>query len=175
VINRIDFQHSVKSLAMHSGITIRPIRPDDHKHLLELHIAAILAVDPAIYSNHIKQSWMFGLTAEGYGRAVDSGEVFDIAVDARTDRPVAFCGCKGEEIYGLFVHPEAQGRGVGAELLRRGEARLRSWGVRRSHLCAALSGARFYARHGWTLIGVGHQMTRGRVMMEIARLEKALW
>jgi GNAT superfamily N-acetyltransferase len=118
------------------GYFIRPINPDDYEPLRALHTAAIMAVDPAIYTDYQKQGWAHGLTAEGYGRAVASGEVFDVACDP-AGQPVGFCGCKGDEIYGLYVHPKAQGKSVGAELLLRGEDRLREWGALRCSLLQA--------------------------------------
>jgi putative acetyltransferase len=164
----------VRSPKMQHSFVIRPVRPEDYPSMLALHVAAIMAISTAYYPRHIKESWKSGLTAERYGRALEEGEVFDIAADGKTDEPLAFCGCKGDQVFGFYVHPEAQGRGIGAALLRRGEERLRSWGVKRSPLRAALNATPFYARYGWRLVSVGHQITRGRAIMEVAWMEKDL-
>ncbi|MGL4638034.1 MAG: GNAT family N-acetyltransferase [Beijerinckiaceae bacterium] len=158
---------------MQHGYFIRSIREEDYESLRALHTAAILAVDPAIYPEHIKQGWAYGLTAEGYGRAVADGELFDIACDA-SGQPVGFCGCKGDEIYGLFVHPDAQGHGVGAELLRQAESRLKSLGTKVSPLQATLCGVPFYRAKGWRFLRVEHVRSRGGPRMEIAMMEKQL-
>ena len=158
---------------MHQGNHIRPIKPDDYEPLRALHTAAIMAVDSRIYREDQKLGWAYGLTSKGYGRSAESGEVFDVACN-QTGKPVGFCGTKGDEIYGLYVHPAAQGKGIGAELLTRGEARLRSSGVRRSPLRATLCGVPFYRRHGWRFLSIYHWISRGGPMMELARMEKNL-
>lgn len=158
---------------MTQAFSIRPIKPDDYEPLRAVHTAAIMAVDPAIYSEDKKRGWAHGLTAEGYGRAVESGEVFDIACGPEGD-VAGFCGTKGDEIYGLYVHPAAQGKGVGAELLSRGEARLRSWGVKRSPLRATLCGVPFYRSQGWRFLSIFHWHSRGGPTLELARMEKDL-
>lgn len=104
---------------------------------------------------------------------MQNGEVFDVACGP-DGRPIGFCSCKGDEIYGLYVHPDSQGRGVGAELLQRGEARLRGWGVKRSPLRATLCGAPFYRAKGWRFLKVTHAGSRGGARMEIALMEKHL-
>jgi putative acetyltransferase len=158
---------------MDQAFYIRPIRPDDYEPLRALHTAAIMAVNPAIYPEHIKIGWAKGLTAEGYGRAVASGEVFDVACGS-SGAPVGFCGCKGDEIYGLYVHPDNQGKGIGAELLKCGESRLKSWGIQRSPLRATLCGVPFYRAKGWRFLRIGHLGSRGGSRMEIAMMEKEL-
>jgi len=173
-INRETFRAKLQNGSpMRQGSHIRPIEPDDYEPLRALHTAAIMAVDPAIYPERIKLAWASGLTAEGYGKAVASGEVFDVACDS-SGRPVGFCGCKGNEIYGLYVHPKSQGQGIGAELLKRGEARLKDWGIKRSPLRAALCGVPFYRTKGWRFLQIGHLGSRGGARMEIALMEKDL-
>ncbi|MGL5114724.1 MAG: GNAT family N-acetyltransferase [Beijerinckiaceae bacterium] len=161
------------SQVMQRRYSVRTIFPTDYEPLRALHMAAIMAVNPAIYSQHIKHGWAHGLSADGYGRAVANGEAFDIACDL-SGKPVGFCGCKGDEIYGLYVHPDMQGQGIGAELLKRGEARLAGWGVKRSPLRATLAGVRFYRSQGWHFLRIAHLRTRGGPMMEIALMEKDL-
>lgn len=62
------------------------------------------------------------------------------------------------ELWVIAVIPEAEGRGIGSELLRRGEERLRALGHRVLWLYTsvdpALRAYGFYITHGWEEAGV---------------------
>jgi ribosomal protein S18 acetylase RimI-like enzyme len=66
--------------------------------------------------------------------------------------PLGFCSLKGEELYQLFVSPEAHGSGVAAALIADAEARLVKRGVETAWLACAVGNyraARFYEKSGW--------------------------
>jgi GNAT superfamily N-acetyltransferase len=70
--------------------------------------------------------------------------------------PVGFRVLKGEEVYQLFVSPDARGSGVAAALIADAEARLTEPGVETARLACAVGNhraARFYEKHGWQLAG----------------------
>ena len=63
---------------------------------------------------------------------------------------------RDDELYQLFVSPEARGSGLAARLLAEGEARLAARGVGVARLDIGMGNhraARFYARHGWEETG----------------------
>ncbi|MEM7690802.1 MAG: GNAT family N-acetyltransferase, partial [Pseudomonadota bacterium] len=71
--------------------------------------------------------------------------------------PLGFCAVRDDELDQLFVGPDARGTGLARDLLADGEARMRSTGVKRAHLLCVIANARaakFYARQGWTDMGV---------------------
>ena len=71
-------------------------------------------------------------------------------------RPLGFCAIRDDELYQLFVAPEARGTGLAGRLLADGEARLAARGVGMARLFVGLGNdraARFYARHGWEETG----------------------
>ena len=103
-------------------ISFRPATPEDGEAMLAIHRAAIMASDQAVYPPDILASWAFGLTAGGYGAAMAEGGDFEVAQTGE-GRVVAFCSVRNGEISGLFVHPDAQMRGIGAMLVERGERR----------------------------------------------------
>jgi GNAT superfamily N-acetyltransferase len=109
---------------MASGHLVRTAAIEDFEAMRDLHVAAILAVDPSIYSPEALASWAHGLSPAGYAASMAAAEEFEVAVD-RDGRVVAFCGVKNGEVFGLYVHPRAQGANLGAILLRRGEDRAR--------------------------------------------------
>lgn len=95
-------------------------------------------------------------------------------------KPLGFCAIKGDELYQLFVSPDARGTGLARDLLTDGEARLAARGVARACLLCADGNdraARFYARAGWTNLGLRRESVdtaSGPFFFEVLRFEKDL-
>jgi GNAT superfamily N-acetyltransferase len=72
----------------------------------------------------------------------------EVLVLRRTGRVLGFLALRGDEVDHLYVHPAAQRRGVGSELLAEAKARrpggLELWAFQRNTPALA-----FYARHGF--------------------------
>src|ERR671932_421047 len=72
----------------------------------------------------------------------------EVLVVRRTGRVLRFLALRGSEVEHLYVHPSAQRRGVGTELLEAAKARrphgLELWAFQRNAPALA-----FYARHGF--------------------------
>ncbi len=94
--------------------------------------------------------------------------------------PVGFCVLKGEELYQLFVSPEARGSDVAAALIADAEARLAERGVETAWLACAIGNdraARFYEKSGWRLAGTvvnPAETSSGPFPLEVWRYEKRL-
>lgn len=160
---------------MTTGWRIRDGRPDDGAAMLAIHVAAIMAVDQSIYSAELLRSWAHGLTAEGYAASMRDGEEFEIALDGG-GRPIAFCGAKNGEVFGLYVHPDAQLSGIGAALLMRGERRARRQRPDADHLplSASLNAIPFYQKHGYRLMRIESRPSRGGLPMDAACMSKPI-
>ena len=104
----------------------------------------------------------------------------NIRVAGPPGAPVGFCVLKGEELYQLFVSPEARGLGVAAALLADGEGRLAERGVETAWLACAVGNdraARFYEKSGWRLAGTvvnPAETSSGPFPLEVWRYEKRL-
>ena len=104
----------------------------------------------------------------------------DTRVAGPLGAPVGFCVLKGEELYQLFVSPEARGSGIAAALLADAEARLAERGVATAWLACAIGNdraARFYEKSGWRLAGTvvnPAETSRGPFLLEVWRYEKRL-
>ncbi|MBD3679205.1 MAG: GNAT family N-acetyltransferase [Rhodobacteraceae bacterium] len=76
----------------------------------------------------------------------------DIRVTGPLGGPTGFCAIREDELYQLFVAPEARGTGIASTLIRDGEARLAAGGVTEAWLDTVPENARaraFYEREGW--------------------------
>lgn len=74
---------------------------------------------------------------------------------------VATAGLEENEVVTFFVLPEEQGRGIGSALLQQLQAYARSQGFTELKLDASLTGAPFYARHGFQPTGETLEGTAG--------------
>jgi len=94
--------------------------------------------------------------------------------------PVGFCVLRGEELYQLFVLPDARGSGVAAALIADAEARLAERGVETAWLACAIGNdraARFYEKNGWRMTGTvvnPADTSNGPFPLEVWRYEKRL-
>jgi len=68
-------------------------------------------------------------------------------------RVVGTAAREASELLTFFVHPEAQGRGVGTRLLEGLEAGARRLGIPTLYVAASLTGAAFYERRGYHRTG----------------------
>lgn len=104
----------------------------------------------------------------------------DTRVAELSGTAVGFCVIRGDELYQLFVAPEARGTGAAAALIADAEARLAAHGVRTTWLTCAIGNtraARFYEKSGWRLAGTvveNLDTAEGPFPLEIWRFEKRL-
>ncbi len=102
------------------------------------HVPALLAV---LWRHRAGHWWddlwiMLRVTRQGAVRAVSDGQGI-----------AGFSLCRGGDLHALYVHPRAQGRGLGRVLLQDAQeahARLNLWVAEEN-----TGGRRFYCRHGF--------------------------
>lgn len=118
-------------------------------------------------------------TLESFQQRLEAG-VSHIRTVGPTGAPVGFSMVKADELYQLFVAPQARGSGVAASLIADAEAQLAERGVRTAWLACAIGNvraARFYEKCGWRLVGtmVNHvETTKGPFALEVWRYEKSV-
>lgn len=154
-------------------VIFREARPEDGAGMQAVHLAAIHAIEDRFYDRKTRESWAFGLKAEGYALSVAGGEKIDVAV-READGILAFCGRQDGELFGLFVYPKAQGLGIGSAFLSRVEMQFAAEERSEVELDASLNAQSFYEARGWNFIGFHEKKTRGGLMMRVARMAKNL-
>lgn len=147
-----------------NGFIIRPWDEEDGQDMAALHRRAILATSDEFYTKEQRESWAHGLTGEGYAKSAASGENFIIAVD-ENDKPLAFCGYKDNEICGLYVAPEHQGRGIGKRLFFRACINMFQKQPEKIIVSSSAPAVRFYEHFGYRVEREVTHDTRGGVKL----------
>jgi len=104
----------------------------------------------------------------------------EVCVAGPAGAPLGLCALRGDELYQLFVSPEAHGSGVAAALINDAEARFAARGVELAWLACAVGNmraARFYEKSGWRNAGTFVMMSEtshGPFPVDQWRFEKQL-
>lgn len=104
----------------------------------------------------------------------------DTRVAGPPGKPLGFCAIKADELYQLFLSPEARGTGAAAALVADAERRLAERGVGIAWLACAVGNdraARFYEKCGWHLAATvinPADTSEGPFPLEVWRYEKRL-
>ncbi len=122
---------------------VRPAESSDTDPIAEVFVTSFrgLTFLPTIHSDDEIRSWI-------RDEMVPAHEVWVTDVD---DQVVGFAALHGDLLGHLYVHPDAQGRGIGSELLdvvkRERPRGFRFWVFQRN-----TRARRFYERHGCRLV-----------------------
>ncbi|HEX8176476.1 MAG TPA: GNAT family N-acetyltransferase [Pyrinomonadaceae bacterium] len=128
--------------------TIRKAKQEDKESIYHVHAKAIRETCASHYSQEVIRIWVGRLQPEKYGVAISSNEFFVAEKDGSV---VGFGELDpiGGEIAGLYVSPDASGRGVGWKLLCALEEKARALGLESLHLDSSLNAVSFYERAGF--------------------------
>ena len=132
-------------------LNIRRARQEDREAIWRAHGSAIRAACASHYSKEVIEVWAGGLRPEKYAEAIDRYEFFVAEEDGRV---VGFgeLGPEAGAVQGLYVSPDAAGRGVGWRLLCTLEERARAHGLKSLRLTSSLNAVAFYERAGFKAV-----------------------
>jgi len=140
-------------------VTVREATPADRARIRECHVAAIRARGPDAYDERQVAAWAAkGDPAEDYPVEADGHYyvVAELPTDGEAERDVVGFGHlvpTESEIRAVYVHPDADGRGVGTAILDALEARARDLRLDDLSLSASLNAVGFYERAGYETTG----------------------
>jgi ribosomal protein S18 acetylase RimI-like enzyme len=150
-----------------ADIRIRRATPSDADAIAGTHLDSIETIGPRFYPAEIVREWSSGLTPDVYGRAMEQGEVFFIALDQHG----TVLGFSTHRVDGrqhgtaVYVRGSAARRGVGSALYRQAEADAVRAGAASIVIDASLAALEFYKAHGFEETGRGdHRLRSGRLM-----------
>ena len=103
------------------GVQIRPATAADAEAILRAHLASIQGLCANDYTREEIAAWTGPKRAEWYTRAIEKGHG-ELLVATMDEEIVGFGDLGGDEIFGLYVHPQHVGRGLGKRLLEALEA-----------------------------------------------------
>lgn len=144
--------------------------PGDAGAILAAHLDSIRSIGPDFYSPEIVEAWSEGLTPEVYVNAMESGEVFFIAIGPLNGESavLGFATHRVDDAQdgiSVYVRGIASRSGLGTTLLRLAEAHARAHGAHSIDIQASLAGVAFYLANGFDEVGRGEAMLMtGRAM-----------
>jgi putative acetyltransferase len=140
--------------------TRRAVRADAEAIALA-HVDSIRSIGPRFYPPNVVDDWAAGLRADVYIKAMESGEVFFIAISDIEGQPAVLGFASDYSIDGsqhgtsVYVRGIAARRGIGSVLLRLAEAHAVARGATTIQVEASLAGVKFYKANGFVEIGRG--------------------
>lgn len=147
--------------------------------MIDVHHAAVQAVDRRHYSDEVlaawspppdasRRHWLAGLISR-------DSTLCTVAVSG-DEAIVGFCIALPEDalLKALYVHPGIAGQGIGQGLLREMEARCRALGLEALELNASHNAAAFYRRCGYEAKSPVAQLLTETVSMAATRMVKQL-
>ncbi|MBK8160994.1 MAG: GNAT family N-acetyltransferase [Rhodospirillaceae bacterium] len=159
---------------MSRKFTIQIASLDDAPAIHHVHESSILELGSRSYTLEEARSWAAGLSPDFYIRCIkEEGETFLVAA-GEYGIVCAFASYHGDELTGLYVSPNSEGRGLGSALLQRAEQEMQSRGAERVQIKASRSGRKFYESKGYERVGTHQWKTRGGLEIEMIDMTKAL-
>jgi len=160
-------------------LSLRPAVPGDAAAMVEVHHAAVTAVDRRHYGDEVLAAWSPPPDSSRRDWLADLiGQASTLCTVAVADDGtiVGFCIALPEQalLRALYVHPACNGQGVGRELLRDMEARCRALGIKLLELNASHNAEAFYRRSGYQPQDAVTQPLNGTVSMTATRMVKRL-
>jgi N-acetylglutamate synthase-like GNAT family acetyltransferase len=128
-------------------MTIRKAHRQDAQVILGLHAESVRKTCAHDYSSRQIEAWLSRQTLSRYEQRIEKGGMY-VCLDETGDI-VGFGDRTGPEIHALYVHPAAQGRGVGSHLLAQMERDAEEEGWDAIEATSTLTALAFYHAHGY--------------------------
>ena len=130
---------------------IRLSNDQDCAEIARVHRATIRHINSKDYPENIIKAWAGRTSAKRFRDSLLKGAKRWVAVDK--DKIVGFVDHgKGDELWGLYVHKNYIGKGVGSKLLEIAEDSLKKQGAKNIKTESTITARPFYEKHGYKFI-----------------------
>ncbi|KAF1067566.1 MAG: putative N-acetyltransferase YafP [Pseudomonas citronellolis] len=130
-------------------LTLRRATADDAPAISAVILRSLRQSNARDYPPAVIERVERNFDAEAVQALIARREVF-VALEA--EQLVGTASLDGAVVRSVFVDPDWQGRGIGAQLMAAVEARAREAGIERLKVPASLTAQAFYARQGYRVV-----------------------
>lgn len=162
-----------------SVLSYRAALKSDVPEMINVHFAAVHAIDSDYYSNDVKLVWSpppDEARQEWLSNLISQDSVICTVAVLDQEKIVGFCIAlpSQAQLKALYVHPDHSGSGVGSALLQRVEARCRAIGLEELELNASCNAKAFYQHCSYEVIGPTTQPLSDTVSMVAIHMVKRI-
>jgi GNAT superfamily N-acetyltransferase len=155
-------------------ISLRPAQETDAWILSAIHIAAIKALPPTLYTEKELLAWRNYRDKPDGSNITKSMKVETCRVAIEGDIVIGFASFIFDELIGLYVHPKSQGKGIGRALVQRFCHEATEQGIDQVITTASLYAEGFYLRLGFTAIQKAPHFLRNGIVVPVTKMSKTL-
>jgi putative acetyltransferase len=158
------------------SVTIREMRPEDARHFLEIHHAAVRGIAAKDYATSVIEAWARPITDEAIERFLANRDR-EVRLVAETDGTVVGIGAivvNNSELRACYVAPSAARRGVGSALVAEIEQIAREHRLDHLELESSITAEPFYAALGYQVASRGEVFLSPGVPMAAVKMRKRL-
>lgn len=129
---------------------IRLAKNEDCASIARLHRQTIRNINSKDYPEDVIETWSSRTNAERFRGSADKCKRW-VAVE--NDKIIGFCDHGlNDELWGLYVHKDYIGKGIGSRLLKIAENSLKKNGCKKITLKATITAKEFYKKQGYKVI-----------------------
>ncbi|MEH2057359.1 MAG: GNAT family N-acetyltransferase [Nostoc sp.] len=155
-------------------ISLRPAQETDAWVLSAIHIAAIKALPATLYTQKELLAWRNYRDKPDGSNILKSMKVETFWVAMEGDAAIGFASFIIDELIGLYVHPQYQGKGIGRALVQHFCDEAIEQGIDKVITTASLYAEGFYLRLGFTAIKRAPHYLRSGVVVPVTKMSKTL-
>lgn len=155
-------------------ISLRLAQETDAWVLSAIHIAAIKALPATFYTQKELLAWRNYRDKPDGSNILKSMKVESFWVAIKGDFIIGFASFIVDELMGLYVHPQYQGKGIGRALVQHFCDQATEQGIDPVITTASLYAEGFYLRLGFTAIQRTPHYLRSGVVVPVIKMSKIL-
>ncbi len=155
------------------SVQIRRASIEEALSLVTVLHAAVDALGEEPYGPEERAAWLESVTEESMRNGLQAPEPTTFVAE-NGSRVVGFTTRHGTDVRALYVHPEAQGQGIGSALLGVLERQAQAAGIQTLDVSASLNAVGFYEAHGYERVRESALELEGDVAIRCVDMEKDL-